>query len=1102
MIEFIIGGAGTGKFSLIKERILSDLASGKKAMLIVPEQAALSSEGAVCLEAQERGIGTAELEVLNFSRLCNRAFRLYGGISYSSVTPGAKALIMWDALFSSAPYLSHYKGELENADRFVASLTSLVSEFKAYGITPSMLSGAAEESLSDNEKLSRKLTELSVIYSKYCELLSTNRDDPSDDLTKLAELLKAKKMFEGMNVYIHSFKGFTPQQYAVIRHIFRQADNVTVTLCMREDVNSYAFESVKETKRTLLSLLDKEPVITLTKCTDRSEEIFFIEKNIWNYNDEAIFYASTDNIRTVTAENPYDEAEFVASDILSRIRKGARYRDFAVIARDIERYNGIVDAVFEKYGLPCRVFERIELSEKPIFKLILSALNIRTGGWSADDIMVYLKTGLTEITPDECDRLENYVFTWNIRGSQWRSENGWFMNPDGYSDKLTDSGRKLLDEVNDIRIRIVRPLEKLHECLSGEYTVSEICRQIYAFLNDIGVEKKIEAEADDDGIRLWNCLCDALDTLDETIGHRKADAKLFTGLFTAVVNECSVGALPSTIDEIAIGSASLIRADGVKHAYILGVNESIFPQSTSENSFFSDSEKVYLETCGVSLSPCGESLFNEELYHFYTAATLPKESATFVSSTSDTDGGSLRPSMALARVSHLFPCCRHEDTRLRPKDALISTPKQAFEYIYLLSGSEEGEALRKAYEAVTERALPSEDEIQPLTVTSEKLSRDETEDLFKDEIYLTQSRLDKFVLCAFSYQCAYSLKLKESKKAEFNTADTGNLIHRVLEKFFAGILSDGKIPTITDDELDTKITEILDDYLGGIFGGSRDVTVTKRSLQLFIRLKRTLKVLIRNLLSEFEESEFVPAFFEMEIDRSGKEGTVAPLEITLPDGTVACIHGKADRVDVCKRNGDVYVRVVDYKTGKKEFSLSDIALGLNLQMLIYLFSIWKDGSGTFRRALDIDGDIIPTGVLYLKSKISGVKTAPDASEKEIYELAEKSLTRNGLLINDEEILRLMEKRLEGKYIPVTVSKKNELTSPKGLSLQSLSELGELMDSIIETVRRLADEMKQGKADCVPLKNKNNNSCSYCPYSAICRNPAAFSNMEGGNGYGS
>lgn len=72
---------------------------------------------------------------------------------------------MWQALFSSAPALKRYKNELADAKKFIPLLLSAVSEFKAYGITPSMLSDAAKEAEEDDKALSEKLSDLSLICS-------------------------------------------------------------------------------------------------------------------------------------------------------------------------------------------------------------------------------------------------------------------------------------------------------------------------------------------------------------------------------------------------------------------------------------------------------------------------------------------------------------------------------------------------------------------------------------------------------------------------------------------------------------------------------------------------------------------------------------------------------------------------------------------------------------------------------------------------------------------------------------------------------------------------------------------------------------------------
>lgn len=1100
MIEFVLGGAGSGKSALITERILSDLSSGKKVMLIVPEQAALSTESAITLLAQQENISTLSLEVLNFSRLCNHAFRKYGGISYSSVTPGAKALILWDALFSSIPFLKHYKTEIEDADKFVASLTSLITEFKAYNITPTMLSDASEEALEDNEKLSHKLSDLALIYSSYLNILSEKWDDPSDDLTKLAGILENNNMFAGTSVYLHSFKGFTPQQINVIKYIFRQADDVTVTLCMRDDENSIAFESVKETKKILTEISRNDPKITyLDGKENKSEEILFLERNLWNNDDNEKFLDVPSGVRRVSCLDPYDEAEYVAIDVLSKVRAGARYRDFAILARDIKRYSGVIDAIFEKFGLPCRVFDEIPLSEQPLFKLIISAFDIKNSEWSTDDVMVYLKTGLCPITSDERDKLENYVDTWSIKGSQWRSELGWFMNPDGYKDRLTEAGAKLLDEVNELRTRIVRPLEKLHESLDGKSTVAEICKEIYSFLTELELDKRILEGNNDDEIRLWNCLCDVLDTMCETVGSRKADSKLFAGLFATIVSQSSIGTLPATIDEIAIGSANLIRTGSVKHTYILGLNENIFPAQLTENSFFSDADKIYLETCGLSLSPTSEKSFYEELYYFYTSVTGAKETVTLLSASKDFDGKALRTSVAFNRISAVMPHAPLIKTSELPRSRLVCTPSQSFEHIYTLGG-EEGEALRRVYEQIPEYRDFILSDKQELETTEEELEADTAKKVFNKELYLSPTQLERYVLCSFSHQCEYVLKLNEQKKAEFSPADTGNLIHRVLEKFFSSVLKDGKIPEIPDNELEEQIDNILHDYIYGIFGKHTDVYVSKRSFQLFMRLKRTLMILIRNLLEEFSESEFIPSFFEMGIESGEEENVVAPLEFPLPDGSKVMVHGTVDRVDTYKRGGNVYVRIVDYKTAEKIFNLSDVALGLNMQMLIYLFSIWNDKNGKFRKMVDVSGKVLPAGVLYLKAQPDDVKTTDAADRDGIYSTAEKSLRRRGLVLNDREILEVMEKKLSGKYIPVKLlSKPKEdgtiYTKSSFSSMHTLEEFGALRRQIEETVTKLATEMKSGKVKCKPFKNARYDSCKYCPYLAVCRNSEAFEAKE-------
>ncbi len=1094
MTEFILGPAGSGKTTLITERVLADLSAGRRVMLLVPEQAAVKAEAAISAEAQSRGIPQTDLEVLNFRRLCNRAFREYGGIAYHNVTPGAKALLLWEALFATAPYLKQYGSEVEDAKRFIPLLLSTLGECKTHGVTAQDLERGAKECEEEDPKLSEKLSDISLLYAEYSRLLSLGYDDPAEELTKLDALLAEHPLFKGYSLYFDGFVGFTPQEYRILSHAFRQADSVTLSFCADDRRESMAFDNANDELRKLTRLCGKSlPKITRLDSVYRftAPELNYLEKNLWAVEKTTPYEGVAEAIRIVQAGGLYDEAEFVARDISHRLRNDASYRDFAVVARSIEAYSGVIDAVFEKYDLPCHVNKRIPLSEKPIFKLLLSALSIKNNGWRLEDVVSYLKTGLTDISPEECDELESYVSQWNVIGRRWYADGDWYMNPDGYTDRLTDEGRALLLRLNDIRKRVVLPLVKLHEAFDGKRTVKDVCHSVFTFLDELNVPERIASLGRDEEILLWNAFCDALDTMVEVLPERKTDALLFAGLFGLVVSQIGTGTIPTAVDEISVGSADRIRADGVKHVYLLGVNEGVFPAACTDSGLFSDGEKAILETCGILLSPDSNVASVDELFRFYTAACLASDSLTVICSKCDVSGTAMKPSIAFERISALFPRAEKIDTDALSADFKIVNKKASFELSSVLADTEEREALRRLYAEDPQYASFFDGDRQPLVSSDDRLDGETAALLFGGDLSLTQSRLDSYVLCAFGYECRYVLKLKEQRRADFGAADIGNLVHRILEKFFLTSVGDsGTVPSFTDEELDKRLDELLEDYLSAIFGRDPNGRLSGRSLQLFKRLRRSVRLLIRNLLDEFEQSEFVPAFFEMPINRSGDDATVAPLSIPLPDGTTVNIYGVVDRVDVCRRGDDLYVRVVDYKTGSKEFSLYDISLGLNLQMLLYLFSIWKDQNGAFRRATQCKGEIIPAGVLYCTAKNAEVAATRDMTEAEVYEKAAGTLKRKGLLLNDEEVLRLMEKKLEGKYIPVQLNKNGTLSTSR--SLHSLEELGALMDQVTETVKRLAVEMKAGHAFCRPLKDGDHDPCRYCPHKTICRNPVAFS----------
>ena len=135
---------------------------------------------------------------------------------------------------------------------------------------------------------------------------------------------------------------------------------------------------------------------------------------------------TSERLRVVSCPDLFTECEAIAEDILKKVREGARWRDFAVITRGAARYDGIIDTVLEKYGVPLFFSKRTDLMSKPLVRAILTSLRIKSGNFRPSDVITYLKTGLSGIDPDNSAELEMYIERWSIRGRN-RYTREWTM---------------------------------------------------------------------------------------------------------------------------------------------------------------------------------------------------------------------------------------------------------------------------------------------------------------------------------------------------------------------------------------------------------------------------------------------------------------------------------------------------------------------------------------------------------------------------------------------------------------------------------------------------------------------------------------------------
>ncbi|MBO4979236.1 MAG: exodeoxyribonuclease V subunit gamma [Clostridia bacterium] len=1098
MLHLIYGLSGTGKTTHFMQKIKENITSGQKAILIVPEQQTVEVERA--MSALLPPSAQLIFEVVNFTRLANKLFRIYGGLSYHYITAGMKELFMWQALKALSPLLKEFGGRTAKDPTMPATLLSAISELKSYNITPEKLEEVSKKA-EENTSFKNKLCDLSLIYPMYESMVRESYDDTSDDLAKLAELLEKNNFFEGYHVYIDSFTDFTAQEYRILKCILAQADEVYLSLFSNGPLASDLYlTSVNETSKRLRALVGEqmETVVLSEFHRFAAPELREIAEHLWHFHvkgekkDEAP--KTSDALTLMCCSDAYAEAKAAVAQILSLVQDhGYRFRDIAVVTRNAESYRGILDAELEKAGIPFFMSEKTDITTKPLISMIFSVLAIKQKSYRSEDVINYLKTGLSGFTPYEIDMFSTYVHTWRIHGKQFASE--WTMNPDGFNETVSARGEVIRKTANAVRERLMATLSPFFLELDSARTLADFCNALYRFLKNTNVSetlKQYAGRALDEGDKkeaaetagIFKAVFGVLSDMTAAMGDEEMELEEFLIALRLVFSKTELGTIPTAADEVLIGSASTLRATGVRCAILLGLCEGEFPMRVSEKGLFTDKDRALLESLGVSLS--GQSTVDaaNELLYVYRAMTLASEKLVLIYRAKQISGGGQAPSLAFRRVAELFPNLEILTFDSLPPSKTVYERSGAFESISSLKNT-------PYYASLCELLSRDPDYRDRMDVLDDavtdavcQLKEATTSDLFGDRLTLTQSQIEKYVSCHFSYYCTYVLKLRDDKRASFDYSNIGTFIHKVLEIF---LQETGKDTIDADRDMD-KIREIIHREISeqSPLFIPKDKASEGRILHLLLRFYRLASLVAVNLCREQKYSRFVSKLYEAEFGDNRKLGLKAP-ELVLKDGTTVDFRGKIDRVDTYRHGGNMYIRVVDYKTGAKAFSIDDIKEGYSLQLLLYLFAICDTDSSQFRKLVGCeDGDVLtPAGALYVSMAIPRLKREMGDSDETTLEAAAKEIKRSGLLLNDPETLQAMSSTMDSNMLAgVKVSAKDGTLKGKALADENTFAL--LKEELTQTVCRFAGEIKAGNANAKPKKHSGLLACAYCEMKPFCR----------------
>ena len=1081
MLTILTGRSGAGKTGRILEALKRDAEAGVRAYLIVPEQQTVESERMLAAELPPSA--QLKIEVVNFTRLADTVFRTYGGVSYRYVKKSARPVILWRAMRSVAPAMTEY-GQTLGSHGALATMYAAIRELKSSGVSAKKLSDAAEKMEEGSRR--RRLMDLALLYASYEAHLEEAFSDTDDLLAAAVERLIGRDFFRDTHVYLDGFHGFSAGEVALLTEILRGAAEVAVTL-MTDGGDSPAFYSTEKTARHLSDMAKRLGVPAkreeLTEDLRHGDaSLAYLCDNLWNFA-AAPCGAACESLHLYECNDEFDECERVAWAVASAVRHGRKYGELAIIARDSAKYGGILESALDRYGIPYYFSVRTDVNKMPLVKLICSALQIKNRSYRQEDIITYLKCGYAGFTDRQVDVFEQYLKKWRISGRAFTEPDAFTRYPSGYGEQATASDAELLLLINEVRDKLLADLNPFFAALRAASCAREMSVAVYDFLVALDVRHRIaeemKAKADDPAAvhalrQLWVTIADALDVIAVSLGDEPITTEHFLLLLRTIFDDTDIGTIPPSDDCVTVCDATRMRRGNWHEVFLLGACDGEFPQNVREGGFFSEADKVALEGEGVILASREEELSADELLYFYTAVAAPSEVLHVSRRRADFSGGERHPSSGYTRILALFP-----EQNPEPPPTAMERALTAESAAYALPLADGGE--RDALLAALGRGEPP-----PLFSREVALSRDLTEEMFGGDLYLSNSRIESFVRCRFSYGCRYLLNLKEERGPEFSSLDIGNFVHRVLELFLS-YLEENKIEfsDLNSGRIDEIADRIIGDYIIRLMGGSESV----RMQLLFEKLKRNSVYLIRNLVEEFSVSLFRPRFFELPISASS-EVTPAPIRFPLPDGTTLSVGGIADRVDTYTHEGKTYVRIVDYKTGEKEFSYDDVLRGLNLQLLIYLFSVCKTDKKAFLEVLGENPT--PAGVLYFSAKPPKVEFGVDhavgteaSSAEEEAKIAEAS-HRSGVVLSDEALIRAQDPELSMRFIPkFKIGKYGEWKLNE--SYRDGDGMEAVFSDIGEVLTAIGTEMKRG--DLSPVPQKDLDPCAYCRYKPVCRSAA-------------
>ena len=1053
-IRFLLGRAGAGKTHAIKRELALLKRELKRAVLLVPEQFTYETERAL---ASELG-GLLGIQVLSIERL---AERVAAADAREHLSPQGRRMVVRRAVHKEHAQLKAFSSVAHRAG-FAAHMDALFTKCRQFLIAPELLKTAAEQ-LPAGDALKDKLSDIAILYAATEAYMEEQYLDSEGAQRALIDRIPSS-MLRGADVYIDGFDLLTEQLYEIIASIMLAAKTLTITLCLDPDehaADASLFLPERRAYERLSALAYSLGCAVKTKELpshpgNRHPALVRLEQALYVYTAHP-YKGETEAVSLTGAVDRASEVEALADAVLAAARSQIRYRDMAVIASDLGAYADLVTRAFARRNIPLFMDAQRKMPGHPVVELMLSAVRAAASGISRAELLRIAKTGLSGVSADDADAFENYVLRRGLLGGKAFTE---VFPPEE-------------EAAERARTALIPPLVRLREGM-GKKTAGEKTQALYRYLEELGLKERLleqvarlQAENRfalmEEHAQVWDVLMQLFEQLYAILGSSDVSKQEYLEVLTEALSAYQVGVIPATADQVLFGDVNRTRSREVRALFLLGCNEGLLPAPRMDEDIIDDGELNTLSNMGIA--PWGSTVYRAEAdrLSIYRALSRARERLWIGFPYSD-GARELLPATLIDRIRELFPGCVEQSTAAA---ALPQSPQSGF--LELLRNLPSPKPLHQALRAYYgnhpgyQLRLSQAEAFSREPVVPSSLGAPLARRLYGKRVFSTVSRLETFRTCPFQHFAQYGAKALPRKEYKEKKSDIGSFSHMALEAFVRRLQEETDIGALTQEDCNTILDAILPDCLARYHDGMLIATPRARALSSFYisAVRETAWALCQS----FQKGNFKPIGLEL---RFGPDAELPPLSVQIEGGGELLLSGIIDRVDAAEQDGKRLVRIVDYKTGSRKFTYTDVADGLSLQLPVYLAAAAEAENA------------VPVGAFY-QPVLDPV--VPEGEEDKRL----KRMRLIGILEQDEAAIHATEHALEGTSEVVDgLQRKKDASIKEHARLLSAVELSQLLSFAVRRTGEIAGELISGRVAAAPVRMGKSTACAYCEYRSVCR----------------